>query len=253
MCHLRPPAVAAIFVALLSARAGVGGLNAGTLECCGTSEDCLAGKLELAAAATAYDEATGRDLRNFPPDRVVDYRHMTLRLRFDDFRQRRFEATEVLTFAPIAAPAGAITLDAVGLDIEAVSLGGRPVEHFADGRTLVVRFDPPLPRGKVQELVIDYSCTDPYDGIIFTLPTPEAPGYGPEVHTQGQTETNRHWFACHDSPNERLTTELIVDVPSGLGVCGNGRLVSMSDDGTRAVWHYLQDKPHPSYLVSLVI
>jgi aminopeptidase N len=89
--------------------------------------------------------------------------------------------------------------------------------------------------------------------MIFTPSSPLAPDYTPEVHTQGQTETNRHWFVCHDHPNERMTTELIVDVPSGLSVSSNGRLVSLSDDGRRAVWHYLQDKPHVSYLVTLVI
>src|SRR6185503_11493450 len=72
-------------------------------------------------------------------------------------------------------------------------------------------------------------------------------------HTQGEAETNRHWFIAHDFPNERMTTELIVDVPAGFSVSSNGKLVSDLTSGDRSVWHWLQDKPHVSYLVTLVI
>ena len=32
---------------------------------------------------------------------------------------------------------------------------------------------------------------------------------------QGESEFNRGWFPCHDFPNERQSTELVVDVPEG--------------------------------------
>ncbi len=89
--------------------------------------------------------------------------------------------------------------------------------------------------------------------MFFTPSSSEAPHYTAEVHTQGQTTGNRHWFIGHDAPNERMTTELIVDVPAGFSVSSNGRLVGSLQDGDRAIWHYLQDTPHVSYLVSLVI
>jgi aminopeptidase N len=89
--------------------------------------------------------------------------------------------------------------------------------------------------------------------MTFTTSSPEAPNYAAEVHTQGQTNTNRHWFICHDFPNERMSTELIVDVPADFSVSSNGKLVSSLTSGGRAVWHYLQEKPHVAYLVSLVI
>ncbi|MCH8344517.1 MAG: HEAT repeat domain-containing protein [Planctomycetes bacterium] len=219
-----------------------------------TSEACLAGKLQRAAwSAKAFDEDTGRDLRHFPPDRVVNYLHMTLMMRFDDLDEARFTATETLRFVPIAEAVSAITLNAVGLDITTVKLEGEAIEHYQDDETLTLRFDPPLPPGEPREVVIQYSCIEPYTGMFFTPSSPAAPHYTAEVHTQGESIYNRHWFASHDAPNERMTTELIVDVPSGLAVSSNGRLISTSDDGSRAVWHYLQDKPHVSYLVSLII
>ena len=222
----------------------------------GGSEACLAGKLQRAdwvEFSKALDEETGRDLRHFPPDRIVDYLHMKLQMRFDDLSDMRFTATETLRFEPIGRPASAITLDAVGLDITAVTLDNSAVEHYQDDETLTLRFDPPLPPGQPQDIVIEYVCDHPYTGLFFTPSSPQAPHYTAQVHSHGQPETNRHWFVSHDFPNERMTTELIVDVPSGLGVSANGQLISRRDDGRRAVWHYLQDKPHVSYLVSLII
>ncbi|MCA9296389.1 MAG: HEAT repeat domain-containing protein, partial [Phycisphaerales bacterium] len=77
--------------------------------------------------------------------------------------------------------------------------------------------------------------------------------YTAEVHTQGQTESNRNWFICHDFPNEQMSTELIVNVPKKYSVSANGALVSNLVNDDRAIWHYQQVKPHVSYLVSLVI
>ncbi|MCZ6542240.1 MAG: hypothetical protein O6768_01095 [Planctomycetota bacterium] len=152
-----------------------------------TSESCLAGKLQRAAWwAEAFDEETGRDLRHYPPDRVVDYLHMTLMMRFDDLDEARFTATETLRFVPIAEAVSAITLNAVGLDIATVTLEGEAIEHYQDDETLTLRFDPPLPPGEPREVVIEYSCIEPYTGMFFTPTSPAAPHYTAEVHTQGE-------------------------------------------------------------------
>jgi aminopeptidase N len=221
---------------------------------------CWHCRMEAAEALTTADlgdainEATGRDLRHFPPDRLVDIRHMRLELQFADLNERRFEARETLEFEPVGLPLDAWVLDAVGLRISSVTMEGRPIEHFADGEHLTLRFDPPLAVGERRGVLIEYACEQPIDGMFFTPASPDAPEYHAEVHTQGQPESNRHWFVCHDSPNERMTTELVVTVPARLSVSSNGRLVSKFESSSSdTTWHYLQDKPHVAYLVSLVI
>lgn len=220
--------------------------------------ECLHGKLERAErsaelAAGEFDEATGRDLRNFPPDRMVDFHRMKLEMRFEDLNDQKFTAIEDLTFTPIGPEVTALKLNAVNLKINSVKLADRSVEFSTDGKHLTLRFDPALTGGKEYKLVIDYVCDHPLDGMFFTPYSPDAPHYSAEVHTQGQTETNRHWFVAHDYPNERMATELIVNVPQGFSVSSNGKLVSNLTTGDRSVWHYVQEKPHVSYLVSLVI
>ncbi len=241
--------------ALLTATAPAGETDAGELWYADGEHECLHGKLEHLhlAEAAAWDESTGADLRNFPPDRLVDYGHMKLDMRFDDLNEMRFTATETLSFIPIGSPVTALTLDAVGLEIESVMMDGQPVAYFRDDETISLSFEEPLAIGKEQTVEFNYICDHPYDGMFFTPYSPDAPSYTAEVHTQGQTDTNRHWFVAHDFPNERMTTELVVDVPAGFQVSGNGRLINHDDRGDREVWHWLQDKPHVSYLVSLVI
>jgi len=219
---------------------------------------CLHGKLEHAdrserLAGLAWDKETGEDLRHYPPDPRVDYLHMKLDMHFADLNEQRFRATETLRFSPIAQPLETLKLNAVDLIIHDVRRSGESVEYFYDDDHLTIHFDPALPVGEKQELVIEYECVEPWDGMTFTPSSPDAPAYTAEVHTQGQTEFNRHWFVAHDFPNEQLTTELIVNVPKGYQVSGNGRLVSHEIKGDREIWHWLQDKPHVNYLVSLVI
>lgn len=221
-------------------------------------DGCLAHRLEQQRATTqpasmAWDEKTGRDLRNFPPDRVVDILHMKLQMRFEDLNDQKFTATQTLAVSPIGSPVAALTLDAVNLKINSVKIDGKPVEFSHDGQRLSMRFDPALKPGERKEIIIDYLCDHPIDGMTFTPARPEAPNYTAEVHTQGQSTGNRHWFICHDWPNERMSTELIVDVPASFQVSSNGKLVSNLTTGDRAVWHYLQEKPHVAYLVSLII
>lgn len=223
---------------------------------CGEDNECRDGRLEradLTSADKTIDAATGRDLRHFPPDCFVDFKHMKLEMRFETMDHPGFTAIETLSFSPIAQPLTALVLDAVDVKISAVTMNGRAIEHFHDGERLTLRFDPGLADGDEAAVVFEYACERPWTGMIFTPPSPEAPGYLPEMHTQGEAQTNRHWFIGHDFPNERMTTELIVDVPADQSVSSNGRLVSRSEQGERAVWHYLQDKPHAMYLVSLVI
>ncbi|MHC5114903.1 MAG: M1 family aminopeptidase [Planctomycetota bacterium] len=240
------PLAAAITIAALA----VTMLSTGAVR---AEESCQHGKLHLAEAAKAWDEQTGRDKRNFPPDRLVDYLHMKLEMRFPDLETARFTAVETLRLAPIGEPTTSIELDAIGLDVSSARVNGQPVEFFVGDETVTLRFDPPLELGREYEVVFEYVCERPYAGMTFTPSATDMDGYTAEVHTQGQTVTNRHWFISHDSPNERLTSELIVDVPAGYAVSGNGRLVGQLTNDGRSVWHWLQDKPHVSYLVSLVI
>ena len=200
-----------------------------------------------------YDQATGRDVRNYPPDRLADHTRMVLRIDIPDMNTARFEAVQTLTFAPISRPLTTLTLNAVELDIEKVEMGGRRLTHSYDGERLVVTFDPPLPPGREASIVTTYSCTSPVDGLFWLTEDNGLEGRPAQIHTQGQPESNRFWFPSHDFPNERLATELIVTVPDGYLVSSNGELRSESVRERRRTFHWALDKPHANYLVTLIV
>ncbi|MCW5776302.1 MAG: hypothetical protein KIS87_07690 [Phycisphaeraceae bacterium] len=235
--------------------------------------DCLHCRLESWAwrqhvgdRSGHFDEATGRDRRNYPPHRWADHGRMTLELFIQDMDVPVAQATQTLTITPIAEPLEELRLDARLLDIRSVSVNGFPARFTNDGRHLRVALAPPLPPDVPATIVTTYVINDPPDGLFWTPSSPAWPGRPPQIHTQGQPETNSYWFPCHDFPNERLETEIIATVPAGFLVSSNGRLLSQRRSVRRVTdasgasslrgydtFHWLQDKPHVNYLVSLVV
>jgi len=228
----------------------------------------------------SYDEATGRSLLNYPPHRFVDYVHMKLELAIADMNRPVMGARETLTLKAIASPAPSITLSVGPTESMVVSsvmltrAGGAaaavPFTH--DGESLTLDFQPPLAPDESVSLVIDYTLSNPHDGITWTPESAAQPGRPAQLHSQGQPESNHAWFPCHDFPNERLTTEVIATVPAGFSVVSNGRLLDTTtgapkdsmtpggpaaapafEEGAYRTFHWLQDKPHVNYLVTFVV
>lgn len=217
-----------------------------------------------AETAMGFDDATGRDTRHYPPHVLADFKHMLLELTIPDMNTPRFSATETLTLSPIGSELAVLPLSARAMTIKGVSCEGtKATFSHLDNARLEISFDPALPPGKDAVVSINYSVDDPPFGIMWTPEDKAWPGRPAQLHSQGQPETNSYWFPAHDFPNERLTTELAVTVPAGFTVLSNGRLVDhiktiLPGDDTHGMtpverFHWLQDKPHVSYLVSLIV
>jgi aminopeptidase N len=219
---------------------------------------CLHGRLgwtdfEADSGAAPFDEKTGRDNRNYPPSPLADHQRMVLDIDIPDMNRRFFNATQTLTFTALGKPLDALTLNAEGLAIDSVTMNERAIDFSHDGSTLTVRFDPPLQPGQTATINTRYSAEDPADGMVWSPEDPAIPGRAAQLHTQGQPESNRFWFPSHDFPNERMSTEIMVTVPDGYLASANGRLAAESVDNGRRTFHWVQDKPHPAYLVSLIV
>ncbi len=207
------------------------------------------------AEGRAFDPAVGGDVRNYPPDPQVRFQHMRLELRFDDLTSRSFKCTETLRFATLGRPLDKLKLDAVDLLIEKIAdAQDKPLTFRYDDEHLTVHFKPDLPAETNAELHITYTCRRPQAGMTWALPDAAYPNRPAVVHTQGQTEDNRYWFVSHDYPNARFTSEIIATVPDGNAVISNGKLVERTPAENGFVrFHYLQEQPHVSYLVSLIV
>lgn len=194
---------------------------------------------------------------HFPRERPADIEHIKLELGVD-IPAERVEATATIKLRALR-DLSTITLDAVDFDIRRVVAavdGNEPASaaYQYDGEEIDVALPATLKRGQSASLVIDYLVHQPADGLFFFAPTDEEPDVPYMVWSQGEAITNRHWFPSFDHPNEMQTTELIVTAQAGNEVVSNGRMVEKREnaDGT-VTFHWLQDKPHVSYLVTLVV
>ncbi|MCW5753174.1 MAG: M1 family metallopeptidase [Phycisphaeraceae bacterium] len=211
-------------------------------------------------AFTVFDEATGRSLQQYPPDRSADWLHMKLEITIPDMNALRLLGRQTLTYAPFASPVEFLVLDAVDLDISQVRVNGHPAAFTYDGEQLRVTVEPPTPPGSTADVSIDYAAFDPKPGLIWVPASAAHPDRPAQLHTLGQTNWNRFWFPSHDYPNDRLTTEMVVAVPEGYEVIGNGRL-ALKERGWLAIgtpqpmdiYTWVQEPGHPTYLVSLVV
>lgn len=228
-------------------------------------DDCEQGRRWWSSIASppAFDETTGVWTKAYPPHRAADFLHMKLEITIEDINTRTFRGEESLRLAPLGWDMEELELDAKALTIDGVSCEGRTATFTHDGNRLRLKFEPPVPVGQEATVVIRYTANDPPQGMVWNVESKDYPGRSAQLHTQGQPETNSYWFPCHDFPNDKLTTELVVTVPAGYVVSSNGKLLGVKREarqgpGTNRLapyetFHWMQDKPHASYLVTMVV
>lgn len=220
----------------------------------------------LSCGALAQDDLriepdSGRLLANWPPPTPFDHLHMRLELDIPSMDEPFARAVETLRITARGSTRDQLVLDAgEALTITGVSVRGRPASFVHADGSLSIALRPPVLAGQTVDVEVRFDLTyrnASGAGLTWTPGKPDADNLtaqSAQIHSQGQPESNHTWFPCHDFPNERLTTQLVVTVDSSYQVCANGRLVSQTErsDG-RTTWDWLQDKSHPAYLVLLVI
>ena len=189
---------------------------------------------------------------NYAPDRTVAMLHFALDVT-PDFQQRTVAGKAMLQFKPNLRPVQELKLDAVGLNIEAVS-GTETIQAYqVTADQLIIIFAEPIPADKAASVTITYHA-EPDSGLYFR--TPEMGYKDGDTHcfSQGESIEARHWYPCLDAPNEKFTSEVTCRVPDGMTVISNGRLLSQTKDPATGltVFHWSQERPHANYLISLV-
>lgn len=231
---------------------------------------------------------TGRDRRVWPPDVLFDYQHIRLEVDIPDMARAAFKGKATLTCAPVGDTRKVVELDAgKGLTFSRVLVNGAPAEfaHDKTKATLTIQLGRSVPIGEVVTLVMEYVAVRPGgngDGLTFSDDDTRTPEVDFMCHAQGQPQNNHLWFPCHDFPNERLSSEVIVTVPAPYVAVSNGALLSVTHTpvavgstpevledvepneiskdaitetfpAERITYHWNQLLPHPSYLITLVV
>lgn len=196
--------------------------------------------------------------KRYAPDMPVHVHHLKLVLTVDP-EGKTLSGVCHTTVEAVADDVAEVFFEAQDISIGRVSLAGSAtelaIEHSEHG--FKVKLPASLKRGDKTDIAVEYSLKSPKAGIYFTGPTGLYPDKPHQVWTQGQDEDSHFWYpvAGADYPNHKMTSEVVVTVPERFTALSNGKLVAERADeeaGTRT-YHWLQDRPHVSYLVTLAV
>jgi len=185
--------------------------------------------------------------RVYERDRPFAIEHIALDLELD-YPGHAVEGTARLRVRRVDATAKVLRLDAIAFDVRSITLGKDKARFDYDDVTLAI--DVPKDANEF-EVAISYRCK-PKRGLYFLEPDEHVRERPRQVWSQCQDEDARYWIPCHDKPHIKQTSELRVSVPKGWRTLSNGVLVESSEKGDRASFHWKQEQPHASYLITLV-
>ncbi len=231
-----------------------------------------------ALADPRIDDQTGRCLANYPPSVFFDHKHIKLTIDIPDIENAAFDGVATLTTSPIGSSQSSITLDArKTMAFSKVTVDGVDATFTHANDRLTINFPKAVGPGETATVQMTYHAEKPSgnaSGLNWFKTREGREKQGAMVYSQGESNYNSYWFPCHDYPNDKLTSEITVTVDSGYEVISNGRLVekvtglksfvgeldaktgellSQTEKPQRTRWHWLQDKPHATYLVMLAI
>ena len=189
--------------------------------------------------------------RPYAPQRDYDLQHINTSLRFD-LEQRRVFGETTQDLVALRAGVAQFGFDSAQLEIQSVTLNGQTAKFETTDTKLLVALPKPAQLGEKYQVAIRYAG-QPKRGIYFILPDKNYPNRPAEIWTQGEAEDTHYYIPLYDYPNDRATSEMTATVPKDWITVSNGKLVSVTDapDGNKA-WHWKQDEPLSTYLISLV-
>ncbi|MBE9029110.1 M1 family metallopeptidase [filamentous cyanobacterium LEGE 11480] len=189
---------------------------------------------------------------HYTPDRPGQVQHIFLDLEID-IPHQSCSGTCTTTLTPIRDGIEVLTLDAVELDIQSVTVNGEIQKYDYDGQALQIQLAQQTQRGSDLELQITYQINQPRRGMYFIAPTEHYPDKPTQVWTQGEDEDSRFWFPCFDYPGQLTTSEIRVKVPAAFTAISNGSLIGTEAAGDSKIYHWSQQQVHPTYLMTLAV
>ncbi len=190
---------------------------------------------------------------HYTPDRPGQVNHISLDLDIH-LDQCMIQGSCTITLTPIRSGITTLELDAVALDIEAITVDGVAQSFSYDGSRIEVSLQDPTVQGKPLAITIHYRVVHPQRGIYFIQPTEAYPDKPTQVWTQGEDEDSRYWFPCFDYPGQLATSEIKVTVADPYRVISNGILLETQPlENGRIRYHWRQREVHPTYLMTLAI
>ncbi len=186
------------------------------------------------------------------PNREFHMVNVNLSFKFN-MKNREVFGTAVETIVPLRVNYDTLHLEAIGMTIDKIEMGGKSLGYTYDGKVLSIGLGRDYGLNDTLTYTIVYR-TYPKKGIFFVEPDKAYPNRIPEVWSQSEMEDARYWFPCHDYPDDFMTSSVTATVPEDWVVVSNGVLAKVTTDRTdeTKTFHWVENKPHVIYLISIV-
>ena len=185
------------------------------------------------------------------PDREKDMLHMSLVIEVD-IPEGRISGSVSHTFTPFSSACQRISFDSDRTTIHGVTLKGQALDFQLNGQTLWIDLDKSYSWEDTITVKINYTSY-PTMGFYFVRPDSSYPEKQLQGWTQGEDTDNHFWVPMHDYPNDKMTWECKLTVDKPLSAISNGELVSVNEQGDQRIFHWRENVPNVSYLLSVAV
>jgi aminopeptidase N len=170
-----------------------------------------------------------------------------------DLGKKSLKGENLITMTPLNDGLKSCILDAEYLVVgTVVDERGQNLAFKQNDNQLFIEFDKTYKHTDTIRFAVKYTLDKQNLGLRFFDETPTNP-----MMASSDCFPNKahYWIPCYDYPNDKVATEMIVTVDSPAKVLSNGRLVGVTDNRqpNSRTWHWCQDLPHSTYLISLSI
>jgi aminopeptidase N len=218
-----------------------------------TASRCRRGIFLVVAAVLAIFAVSLQVRADEPYARARDYdlQHSRIALRFD-LEQKKVLGDVTHSLSILRDGTSKISFDSVGLTIQSVTVNKAAAKFETTADKLIVPLPSAAKTGEKFEIAIRYEGK-PTKGMYFILPDKDYPDRPKQIWTQGESEDTRYYLPTYDYPNDRLTTDTIITVPTSWITVSNGKLISVSDAGKGLkTWTWKESVPSSTYLITIV-
>ena len=189
---------------------------------------------------------------NPTPDRYIDIHHSKINIHVDlDDSTVVGNVTHVMS--SLRTDLYIIELDCEDTEIKKVLINNnRPLKYSINGPKLNIELDRTYGFDDTLTVSIDY-LSRPKKGLYFVQNDRSYPEKNVQAWTQGEGMDNHNWVPLWDYPNDRSTFEVILTVDTPYTAVSNGEFMGITDNGITRTFHWYENFPMVSYLISFVV
>lgn len=186
------------------------------------------------------------------PNLNIDVIHQFLDVHFVP-KEGLVIGTVTDSFKPVNKKTDSFFIDGPGIRFKSVKINGKTAPYSQTDKGIYIKSPKKLKSSKTYILEMSYEA-NPRRGIYFIGWDDSTNRSRKQIWTQGEMDDNRYWIPSQDNRNDKLITEVVVNVDNKFKALSNGSLLEKKDvgDGTTN-WHYRISHPHASYLFMLGI